>query len=98
MIKYLFEWDNKKLANNIIKHKVDFEEAATVLADQNALTAYDSLHSSEEERWFTIGLSNRGRILVVNHTYMETNLKTIIRIFSARNAEKPEQKQYKERI
>ena len=98
MIKYSFEWDSKKLNSNIIKHKVDFEEAATVLADPNALTAYDSLHSYEEERWFTIGLSNRGRILIVNHTYRETNSKTTIRIFSARNAKKPEQKQYKERI
>ena len=98
MTRYFFEWDINNFKSNILKHNVDFEEAATVLADTNALTVYDSTHSENEDRWYTIGMSNRGRLLVMNHTYKESTDKTAIRIFSARLAEKPEQKHYNERI
>jgi uncharacterized protein len=98
MIKYSFEWNNKKLNTNIVKHKIHFEEAGTVLADPNALTVYDSEHSDTEDRWYTIGFSNIGKLLIVNHTYRKTENKVIIRIYSARKAKKLEQKQYKDRI
>ena len=43
-MNYNFEWDPIKAEANIKKHKVSFEEAATVLRDPNALTIFDPDH------------------------------------------------------
>jgi uncharacterized DUF497 family protein len=50
-----FEWDDTKALANYRKHGVAFEEAMTVFGDPLSLTADDPLHSSEEERFLTIG-------------------------------------------
>lgn len=81
-----FEWDPNKAASNVGKHKVSFEEAATVFADPNSLTAYDPDHSRDEDRFITIGTSNNGRILLVSPTDREDR----IRIISARTATRRE--------
>ena len=44
-----FEWDPKKAAANLRKHKVGFEEAQTTFADENAKLIDDPDHSEEEE-------------------------------------------------
>ena len=54
---YEFDWDNTKAAANLSKHGVRFEEAMTVFNDPLALTCFDTDHSSEEDRWITLGLS-----------------------------------------
>jgi len=36
-----FEWDNQKAAANLRKHGVDFADAATVFADDLAITVSD---------------------------------------------------------
>lgn len=41
----IFEWDEAKAATNLRKHKVSFEEASTVFADDLALTGRDPDHS-----------------------------------------------------
>ena len=51
-----FEWDQKKEISNRRKHKIAFEEAATVFNDPLALTFSDPDHSEEEERYITFGL------------------------------------------
>jgi len=43
-----FEWDAKKTANNVHKHKVRFEEAKTVFDDPLLLTFSDPDHSAIE--------------------------------------------------
>jgi hypothetical protein len=63
-----FEWDEKKAKQNIKKHKVSFEEAAIVFADPLSLTIPDPLHSEEEDRFVTMGMPIKGRLLVVAHT------------------------------
>jgi len=85
-----FEWDEKKAKQNIKKHKVSFEEAATVLADPLSLTIPDPLHSEEEDRFVTMGTSIRGRLLVVVHT----ERGDAIRIISARLATRRERRAY----
>jgi uncharacterized DUF497 family protein len=40
-----FEWDSEKADANLKKHKVSFEEAATIFGDPLSLTAYDPDHS-----------------------------------------------------
>lgn len=96
-VEFNFEWDPRKAAQNQQKHGVAFEQAATVFADPRALTIYDDEHSSEEDRWITMGLSAAGLLLVVHHTY-DAEGKNIsgIRIFSSRKATKNEETQYGE--
>jgi uncharacterized DUF497 family protein len=87
-----FEWDQAKASQNLQKHGVSFEEAATAFGDSLSLTIEDPLHSAEEERFVTIGLSLRHRILVVVHTDRGEN----VRIISARAATRRERKTYEE--
>jgi uncharacterized DUF497 family protein len=60
-----FEWDPAKAAANIVKHKISFEEAATVFGDPLGRILADPRHSSGEERFVLLGLSNRRRMLAV---------------------------------
>jgi uncharacterized DUF497 family protein len=50
-----FEWDPQKAAANLAKHKVSFEEAATVFGDSLGRIVADPRHSSEEERFVLLG-------------------------------------------
>ena len=66
-----FAWDQKKATNNLAKHCVSFEEAATVFGDPLSNTFSDPDHSMAEQRFIIIGLSEQGRIVVAAHTMME---------------------------
>lgn len=87
-----FEWDPKKEAKNIRKHKVSFSEAATVFGDTLSTTVPDPDHSEEEDRYITIGLSQRHRLLMVAHTERGER----IRIISARKLTLTEREAYEE--
>jgi uncharacterized DUF497 family protein len=87
-----FEWDPGKAAGNLRKHKVSFTEAATVLGDYLAVTAPDPDHSGDERRYITIGLSSRGRPLIVAHAERHPR----IRIISARKLTRNERRVYEE--
>ena len=87
-----FEWDPKKAAANLRKHRVTFQEAATVFGDPLAITFEDPDHSENEERHLTFGISLQGRLLVVSH--MERNDRT--RIISARLMDRKERVIYEE--
>ncbi|MCC6679557.1 MAG: BrnT family toxin [Phycisphaeraceae bacterium] len=86
-----FEWDDEKSRSNQARHGVSFTEAVTVFADPRALTIYDQDHSSEhEDRFKTIGLSEKTRVLLVVHCDRSQN----IRLISARKANATEKKLY----
>ena len=87
-----FEWDEKKESLNRKKHGIPFAEAQTVFIDDNGLLLDDPDHSHDEDRFVLLGLSSRLRLLVVSHTYRESD--AIIRIISARKATRTEQQQY----
>lgn len=92
---YSFEWDPSKAAANRRKHRVSFEEAATVFLDPRARSLFDDVHGEEEDRWITLGVSSVGRLLVVSHTFRKADRATsIIRIFSCRKATNRESEQY----
>ncbi len=94
---YNFDWDPNKARSNQNKHGVNFEEAATVFRDHMALSIYDQDHSYVEDRWITLGISSKGRLLVVCHTFRkEIKESATIRIFSSRKTTKQESKQYGE--
>jgi len=90
-----FEWDDAKERENRRKHRVSFEEAESVFADEWALLIDDPEHSDDESRFILMGLSARLRILVVVHAYREA--AGIIRIISARKADARERDMYNER-
>ena len=87
-----FEWDEAKARKNIKKHGVSFGEASTVFGDPLARTIPDPLHSEGEDRFVTLGESQRRRLLVV--VFTERGEK--IRIISARTATRRERKDYEE--
>ena len=84
--------DPAKAAANLLKHGVSFDEASTVFGDLLSVSGRDLEHSEVETRYVAIGLSSEGRILVVCHT----DLRNVIRIFSARFAVRKEKKIYEE--
>ena len=90
MAETSFEWDSQKAKKNLVKHKVSFEEASTVFHDPLFITVVDDEHSLDEERYITLGLSNRGRLVMVAHT----DRTEMIRIISARPATKQEEEFY----
>lgn len=95
MVNYNFEWDPVKARENRNKHGVDFDEAATIFRDSKALSIFDPDHSETEDRWITMGISEKGRLLVVNHTFRgESEEEVTIRIISSRRATKRESKKY----
>ncbi|OGQ07131.1 MAG: hypothetical protein A2026_04895 [Deltaproteobacteria bacterium RBG_19FT_COMBO_46_12] len=87
-----FEWDSKKATENIQKHGVAFQEAATVFGDPLSITFGDPDHSLSEDRHITFGLSLQKRLIVVSHT--ERGERT--RIISARLMDRKERKIYEE--
>jgi uncharacterized DUF497 family protein len=87
-----FDWDRRKERENLRKHRIDFNEASTVFADSLSITILDPDHSEDEERWVTMGLSNRHRLLVVVHTEEGET----IRLISARRADRLERRKYEE--
>lgn len=87
-----FEFDPIKAARNFKKHKVSFEEAASIFGDAMELTFADPDHSIGEMRWLSFGMSSKGRVLAV--IYTERRGK--IRLVSARVATKHERKIYEE--
>jgi hypothetical protein len=91
-VGYLFEWDPKKAASNQSKHGVGFEEATTVFGDPLSLLMRDPDHADEEERYLVLGMSTRGRLLVV--AYVERPPKT--RLISARPATRSERRKHEE--
>lgn len=87
-----FEWDERKNRENKRKHGVSFEEAQAAFYDANATVYADPDHSGNEDRFILLGLSFRLRTLVVCHCYREKEV--VIRIISARKADKDEQRDY----
>ena len=93
-----FEWDQQKAAENRRRHGVSFEEARSVFLDDDALLIPDLDHSEDEDHFVLLGVSSRLRILVVVHCYREEeDEEAVIRIISARKANREEQAQYEER-
>lgn len=90
-----FVWHPEKAEQNWRKHRVRFEEAATIFGDESILTRYDDDHSANEERWVSMGRSIMDRILVVVHLWpADNNGDEVIRLISARRANARERKTY----
>jgi uncharacterized DUF497 family protein len=91
-MKLTVEWDEVKARENLIKHKVPFDEGKTVFNDPFLLTYPDVDHSETEERYVNIGVSAKDRILVLIHAGRQGK----IRIISCRKATVRERRNYEE--
>ena len=83
-----FTWDDEKSRINFQKHGVRFETAAKVFKDENRKVRLDIEHSTDEERWQTIGMVDN--ILFVVYT----ERKESTRLIMARKAEPSERSAY----
>jgi uncharacterized DUF497 family protein len=89
----VFEWDEGKSRANRTKHGVSFEEARSAFMDEYARVLPDEEHSEDEERFLLLGMSILLRIIVVCHCLRRKD--EVIRIISARKADRDEQDQYR---
>lgn len=86
------EWDESKNLLNQKKHRVSFEEAATVFADPLEIMISDPDHEVAEHRFISIAESFKRRLLVVSYTERATK----IRIINAREPTRRERRAYEE--
>jgi uncharacterized DUF497 family protein len=89
----LFDWDMKKNLVNIEKHGVSFKMAASSFFDPNAISFDDEEHSHNEDRFILIGVNKYDKLLTVCHCCKGENGE-VVRIISARKANKAEQEIY----
>ncbi|MEL1087730.1 MULTISPECIES: BrnT family toxin [Pseudomonas] len=90
MKSFKIQYDKSKNAANKLKHKgISLAEAEPVFHDERALTLEDNDH--DEQRWITLGLDAKGRVLAVAYSYREAN---VVRIISARLATPSERRAY----
>ena len=78
MSKTRFEWDLGKDLANQLKHGVAFIHAQLAFADTKRMILEDASHSSNEHRYYCIGMVDGG-ILTVRFTYRDA----VIRIYGA---------------
>lgn len=87
-----FEFDPQKALSNTKKHGISFAEVEPVFFDEFALTREDD--AMLEQRFITVGLDARLRVVIVCWTQRGNN----IRLISARLATASEKKAYENRI
>jgi uncharacterized protein len=84
-------------ANQLTKHRLDFERAATVFLDPLAVTIPDDEHSQSETRWITLGKDMADRYVTAVNTFEPLTGKLArIRLISARRPTRAEVRNYEE--
>ena len=92
----IFEWDEAKALRNLRKHGVAFDDAVGVFSDPFAIMKQDRIEGGEL-RWQTLGRIEGHLVLLVAHTVGETEDDTeVIRIISARRADREERQRYED--
>jgi uncharacterized protein len=94
-MKARFEWDPDKAAGNLRKHGVSFQTATRVFTDPYAPVEQDRIENGEE-RWHVIGVVEGVLMLTVAYTVREQDDIEVIRIISARRANRGERRRYEE--
>ena len=88
------DFDPDKAAVNPLKHDgVTFDEAKAVLLDPYALTKEDS-GVAGEQRFVTLGMGGKGRILIVVWTLRGES----VRLISAWKANQPQRRRYEQQF
>jgi hypothetical protein len=95
-----YEWDERKNRQNQRKHGgISFELAALVFEDEHRLIGLDRVDETGEERWHAIGSVSvepgiADVLLVVNVYREDDDGEEVIRIISARRANKNDYRRY----
>ena len=76
-----FDWDAGNIDKNWKKHKVSFWETEELFFNQPIVLGPDVAHSMSEERFFALGKTDAGRLLLVVFTFRGP----LIRIVSVRD-------------
>jgi uncharacterized DUF497 family protein len=76
-----FHWDQGNLEKNWLAHKVSPAECEQIFFNRPLVVAADFVHSEAEERFFTLGQTDRGRLLFIAFTLRND----LIRVISARD-------------
>jgi uncharacterized protein len=84
-----FEWDEAKNLENIGKHEIDFADVPSMFDGEMLIELYDRFDYGED-RWFGIGFLGFGIAVIV----WTERRKDVIRIISARRANRHEQKRF----
>jgi uncharacterized protein len=94
-----FDWDSAKAESNRRKHGISFATAVRAFGDPFALTTASGVEDGEM-RWQTLGLVEGHVLLLVVHIVSEEDPDKgeieIIRIISARRADRSERRRYEE--
>ena len=85
-----FEWDEANAQKNWQNHGVSPSEAEQVFFRKPLLAVEDIEHSQEEQRYYVLGQTDRGRMLFIAFTIR----KGAIRVISARDMSRKEKKVY----
>ena len=88
-----FEWDDKKNMENIRKHHVDFNDVPEMF-NNPMFVSLDTRKDYGEDRWIGIGILKSRCVVVI---FVERD-GDVIRIISARKAEKHERETYEKEI
>jgi uncharacterized protein len=89
MAELSFEWDEEKNAANIRNHGIDFLEAALIF-ENPTIEAIDDRRDYGELRCIALGLSSE----TVLHVVYTRRAKNVIRIISARKANRHDAEKY----
>jgi len=87
-----FQWDKWNMEKNWIRHRVSMSECEEVFGDTDRRVFDDIFHSENEKRTIIVGSTKGGRLLFVVFTQRSNK----IRIISARDVNKKEEKIYEE--
>lgn len=90
------QWDDRKAASNLAKHRLSFELASEVFDDEFHVMNEDPF-AVGERRFLTTGLVPGVGLVIVVHTLENENTPDeFVRIISARKAERHERKGYED--
>lgn len=85
-----FEWDDGNADKNWLRHRVSQAESEQVFFNRPLVVAEDEIHSEGEARYFALGRTDAGRSLFVVYTIRGEK----VRVISARDMTRREQKEY----
>ena len=89
-----FEWDEGNSNKNFYLHNVTDGECEDVFFNLPLIIAADKVHSANEKRFFALGRTDANRRLFI--AFMVRN--KLIRVISARDMTKSENRKYAEKI
>ncbi len=89
-----FEWDDGNSSKNWHLHRVTDGECEEIFFNLPLIVALDNLRKSNEPRFFALGRTDSDRRLFTAFTIRAT----LIRVISAREMTKSEERKYEEKI